>query len=141
MLDFATYQPELIKKAVSGMVLNVAESVAIVLVVVMLLLGLRTGLIVGSFIPLVMLFGILTMYALGIDMERMSLATMIIALGMFVDNAIVVSDDIKVNMETGMASQGSRFKNRQLACAAPADQYADDCFRLRADSASNRFNG
>ena len=102
VLDFATYQPELIKKAVSGMVLNVAESVAIVLVVVMLLLGLRTGLIVGSFIPLVMLFGILTMYALGIDMERMSLATMIIALGMFVDNAIVVSDDIKVNMETGM---------------------------------------
>ena len=101
-LEFATYQPELIKKAVSGMVINVIESVAIVLVVVMLLLGLRTGLIVGSFIPLVMLFGVLTMYALGIDLERMSLATMIIALGMFVDNAIVVSDDIKVNMETGM---------------------------------------
>jgi multidrug efflux pump subunit AcrB len=102
VLEFATYQPELIIKAVSGMVVNVVESVAIVLVVVMLLLGLRTGLIVGSFIPLVMLFGVLTMYALGIDMERMSLATMIIALGMFVDNAIVVSDDIKVNMETGM---------------------------------------
>ncbi|MBW2555969.1 MAG: efflux RND transporter permease subunit [Deltaproteobacteria bacterium] len=101
-LDFATFQPELIKKSVRGMVVNVIESVAIVLVVVMLLLGFRTGLIVGSFIPLVMLFGILTMYALGIDMERMSLATMIIALGMFVDNAIVVSDDIKVNMETGM---------------------------------------
>ncbi|MGD9236841.1 MAG: efflux RND transporter permease subunit, partial [Desulfobacterales bacterium] len=100
-LDFATFQPELIEKAVSGMVLNVVESVAIVLVVVMLLLGLRTGLIVGSFIPLVMLFGILVMYALGIDMERMSLATMIIALGMFVDNAIVVSDDIKVNLENG----------------------------------------
>jgi multidrug efflux pump subunit AcrB len=88
----------------------VAESVAIVLVVVMLLLGLRTGLIVGSFIPLVMLFGILTMYALGIDMERMSLATMIIALGMFVDNAIVVSDDIKVNMETGMARKEAVLK-------------------------------
>ncbi len=101
-LEFATFQPELIKKSVRGMVVNVVESVAIVLVVVMLLLGFRTGLIVGSFIPLVMLFGILTMYALGIDMERMSLATMIIALGMFVDNAIVVSDDIKVNMETGM---------------------------------------
>ena len=101
-LEFATFQPELIKKSVRGMVVNVVESVGIVLVVVMLLLGFRTGLIVGSFIPLVMLFGILTMYALGIDMERMSLATMIIALGMFVDNAIVVSDDIKVNMETGM---------------------------------------
>jgi len=109
-LEFATYQPELIQKAVSGMVINVIESVAIVLGVVMLLLGLRTGLIVGSFIPQVMLFGVLTMYALGIDMERMSLATMIIALGMFVDNAIVVSDDIKVNMETGMARKDAVLK-------------------------------
>jgi multidrug efflux pump subunit AcrB len=109
-LDFATYQPELIKKSVSGMVVNVIESVAIVLVVVMLLLGFRTGLIVGSFIPLVMLFGLLVMYALGIDMERMSLATMIIALGMFVDNAIVVSDDIKVNLEGGMARKDAVLK-------------------------------
>ena len=110
-LDFATYQPELVKKSVSGMVINVIESVAIVLVVVMLLLGFRTGLIVGSFIPLVMLFGVLVMYALGIDMERMSLATMIIALGMFVDNAIVVSDDIKVNLESGMPRKDAVIKS------------------------------
>jgi multidrug efflux pump subunit AcrB len=109
-LEFATYQPELIESAVSGMVINVIESVAIVLVVVMLLLGFRTGLIVGSFIPLVMLFGLLVMYALGIDMERMSLATMIIALGMFVDNAIVVSDDIKVNLEKGLARKDAVLK-------------------------------
>jgi multidrug efflux pump subunit AcrB len=109
-LDFATYQPELVKKSVNGMVINVVESVAIVLVVVMLLLGFRTGLIVGSFIPLVMLFGILVMYMLGIDLERMSLATMIIALGMFVDNAIVVSDDIKVNLESGMARKDAVLK-------------------------------
>jgi len=109
-LDFATYQPELIKKSVNGMVLNVIESVAIVLVVVILLLGFRTGLIVGSFIPLVMLFGLLVMYALGIDMERMSLATMIIALGMFVDNAIVVSDDVKVNLEKGMKRKDAVIK-------------------------------
>jgi multidrug efflux pump subunit AcrB len=110
VLEFATYQPALIKKAVNGMVINVAESVGIVLVVVMLLLGFRTGLIVGSFIPLVMLFGVLTMYALGIDMERMSLATMIIALGMFVDNAIVVSDDIKMNLETGLPRKDAVIK-------------------------------
>ncbi|MGD9241611.1 MAG: efflux RND transporter permease subunit, partial [Desulfobacterales bacterium] len=109
-LEFATYQPELINKAVNGMVINVIEAVGIVLFVVMLLLGFRTGLIVGSFIPLVMLFGILTMYALGIDMERMSLATMIIALGMFVDNAIVVSDDIKVNLEAGMERKEAVLK-------------------------------
>ncbi|MDQ1333648.1 MAG: hypothetical protein QG552_598, partial [Thermodesulfobacteriota bacterium] len=111
VLEFATYQPELIRASVNGMVVNVIESVAIVLGVVMLLLGLRSGLIVGSFIPLVMLFGFLMMYALGIDMERMSLATMIIALGMFVDNAIVVSDDIKVNMETGMDRRDAVLKS------------------------------
>ena len=109
-LDFSTFQPELIKKSVRGMVVNVVESVTIVLVMVMLLLGLRTGLIVGSFIPLVMLFGVLMMSALGIDMERMSLATMIIALGMFVDNAIVVSDDIKVNLESGMSRKEAALK-------------------------------
>jgi multidrug efflux pump subunit AcrB len=110
VLQFATFQPELIKKSVDGMVVNVSQSVTIVLVVVMLLLGIRTGLIVGSFIPLVMLCGILTMFALGIDMERMSLATMIIALGMFVDNAIVVSDDIKVNLESGMPRKEAVLK-------------------------------
>ncbi len=109
-LDFATYQPDLINKSVSGMVLNVIESIVIVLVVVMLLLGFRTGMIVGSFIPLVMLFGILMMYMVGIDMERMSLATMIIALGMFVDNAIVVSDEIKVNLESGMSRKDAVLK-------------------------------
>jgi len=109
-LEFATFQPELIQKSVKGMVNNVIASVVIVLVVVMLLLGLRTGLIVGSFIPMVMLFGILTMYFLGIDLERMSLATMIIALGMFVDNAIVVSDDIKVNLESGMGRKEAALK-------------------------------
>jgi multidrug efflux pump subunit AcrB len=110
VLDFATFQPELIKKSVRGMVINVVQSVCIVLIMVMLLLGLRTGLIVGSFIPLVMLFGVLMMSALGIDLERMSLATMIIALGMFVDNAIVVSDDIKVNLESGMQRKEAALK-------------------------------
>jgi multidrug efflux pump subunit AcrB len=100
-LDFATFQPELIKKSVNGMMVNVIESVLIVLGVVMLLLGVRTGLIVGSFIPLVMLYGILVMSIMGINIQRMSLATMIIALGMFVDNAIVVSDDIKVRLAAG----------------------------------------
>jgi multidrug efflux pump subunit AcrB len=115
-LDFATYQPELIKKSVNGMVINVAESVCIVLVVVMLLLGFRTGLIVGSFIPLVMLFGIVMMKMLGIEMQRMSLATMIIALGMFVDNAIVVADEIKVNLEGGMERRDAVLKaGRSLA--------------------------
>ena len=110
-LDFATFQPELITKAVNGMVSNVLQSVGIVLVVVMIMLGFRTGLIVGSFIPFVMLFGVVMMSVLNIEMQRISLATMIIALGMFVDNAIVVSDDIKVNLESGMNRKDAVIKS------------------------------
>ena len=115
-LDFATFQPELISKAVNGMVSNVVQSVGIVLVVVMIMLGFRTGLIVGSFIPLVMLFGVVMMSVLNVEMQRISLATMIIALGMFVDNAIVVSDDIQVNMKSGMDRKDAVIKSgRSLA--------------------------
>ncbi|MBW2010777.1 MAG: efflux RND transporter permease subunit, partial [Deltaproteobacteria bacterium] len=109
-LDFATFQPDLIRKSVKGMVVNVIQSVGIVLLMVMLLLGFRTGLIVGSFIPLVMLFGIVMMSVFNIEMQRMSLATMIIALGMFVDNAIVVADDIKVNLESGINRKDAVLK-------------------------------
>jgi len=115
-LDFATFQPELISKSVNGMVSNVVQSVGIVLVVVMIMLGFRTGLIVGSFIPLVMLFGVVMMSVLNVEMQRISLATMIIALGMFVDNAIVVSDDIQVNLESGMDRKDAVIKSgRSLA--------------------------
>jgi multidrug efflux pump subunit AcrB len=110
-LDFATFQPELISKSVNGMVSNVLQSVAIVVTVVMILLGLRTGLIVGSFIPFVMLFGVLMMGTFNIEMQRISLATMIIALGMFVDNAIVVSDSVKVNMESGLDRREAVLKS------------------------------
>ena len=115
-LDFATFQPELITKSVNGMVSNVVQSVGIVLVVVMIMLGFRTGLIVGSFIPLVMLFGVVMMSVLNVEMQRISLATMIIALGMFVDNAIVVSDDIKMNLESRMDRKEAVIKSgRSLA--------------------------
>jgi multidrug efflux pump subunit AcrB len=99
--DYATYQPDLINASVNGMVINVIETIVIVLVVVMLFLGIRIGLIVGSFVPLVMLLGIVVMSLYDIEMQRMSLASMIIALGMLVDNGIVVAEDIKSRMEIG----------------------------------------
>jgi multidrug efflux pump subunit AcrB len=100
--DFATYQPELINEAVSSMVTNVIQSLVIVLVVVVILLGFRTGMIVGSFIPLVMLSGLIGMAFMGVEMQRMSLAAMIIALGMLVDNGICVAEEITTRMQMGM---------------------------------------
>ncbi len=101
VLDFATYQPDLVQKAVDGALLNVYQTLVIVLVVVMLFLGLRTGLIVGSFVPLTMLLGLVVMGVIGVDLQRMSIASMIIALGMLVDNAIVVAEDIRSRLEQG----------------------------------------
>jgi len=99
--EFATFQPVLIKAAVNNMVGNVIGSLVIVLVIVVIMLGLRTGLIVGSFIPLVMLTGLIVMKYYDIEMQRLSLAAMIIALGMLVDNGICVAEEITTRMQLG----------------------------------------
>lgn len=103
VFEYASYQPELIEEAVSGAVSNVYQTLAIVLVVVMFFLGVKTGLIVGSFVPLTMLLGIIVMRLFEVELQRMSIAAMIIALGLLVDNGIVVAEDIRVRMERGAA--------------------------------------
>lgn len=102
VLDYATFQPDLIEVAVDDAVNNVYQTLAIVLIVVMVFLGLRTGLIVGSFVPLTMLFGIIAMSRLGVEFQRMSIAAMIIALGLLVDNGIVVAEDIRTRLQNGV---------------------------------------
>ncbi len=101
VLDYATFQPDLVVVAVDGALSNVYQTLAIVLVVVMLFLGLRTGLIVGSFVPITMLLGLLMMAPIGIELERVSIISAIVALGMLVDNAIVVAEDIRSRLERG----------------------------------------
>lgn len=100
-LEYATFQPDLVENAVNGAVSNLLQTLAIVLLVVVLFLGIRTGLIVGSFVPLTMLFGLIGMSIWGVELQRMSIATMIIALGLMVDNAIVVAENIRNRIERG----------------------------------------
>lgn len=102
VLEYATFQPDLIEASVQGAISNVYQTLAIVLAVVMLFLGVRTGLIVGSFVPMTMLLGIIVMSLLGVELQRMSIAAMIIALGLLVDNGIVVAEDIRVRLERGV---------------------------------------
>lgn len=101
VVDYATFQPDLIEESVQSAVSNVYQTLAIVLVVVMLFLGLRTGLIVGSFVPLTMLLVVIVMGMFDIEMQRMSIAATIIALGLLVDNGVVVAEDIRVRLESG----------------------------------------
>jgi multidrug efflux pump len=101
VFDYATFQPDLIAESVNGAVSNVYQTLAIVLAVVMVFLGLRTGLIVGFFVPLTMLLGVIVMRLAEVELQRMSIAATIIALGLLVDNAIVVAEDIRTRLERG----------------------------------------
>ncbi len=100
-LDYATYQPPLIKAAVEGAVTNLLQTLVIVLVVVVLFLGVRTGLIVGSFVPMTMLMSMAIMRTADIELQRMSIAALIISLGMLVDNGIVIAEDIRTRLQNG----------------------------------------
>jgi multidrug efflux pump len=101
VLEFATFQPDLVEAAVNSATSNVYQTLVIVLVVVMLFLGIRTGFIVGAIVPLSMLFGILVMRFFDIELQRVSIAAMIIALGLLVDNGIVVAEDIRRRVDHG----------------------------------------
>ncbi len=100
-LHIATKQAEQVAKAVYGVTQNVLQTLLIVLVVVMLFLGVRTGLIVGSVVPAVMLLSLAVMNFSGITLQRMSLATLMIALGLLVENGIVIAEDFRQRLERG----------------------------------------
>ena len=100
-LEYATFQPDLVLIAVNGALSTVFQTVVIVLVVVMLSLGLRSGLIVGAYLVTNMLLGLVVMRLAGVELERVSISSVIIALGMLVDNGIVVTEDLRTRFEIG----------------------------------------
>ena len=89
---------------------NLMQSIAIVLVVMLIFLGFRTGLVVASLIPLVTIMTLLIMGVVEIGLNQVSLAALIMALGMMVDNAIVVSESIMVKMEQGTPAKNRRYR-------------------------------
>ncbi len=95
------FQPTLVERKVNDFVESVLQAVAIVLVVMLLTLGLRTGLVVATLVPATMIIAMWGMSMLDIQLDQMSLAGLIIALGLLVDNAIVISESIMVRMASG----------------------------------------
>ena len=102
-IDYATYQPELVKQSVDSAVTNLYQTIAVVLAVVIIFLGLRTGLVVGAIVPFTILMSLVIMYQLDIDLQRMSIAAIIISLGLLVDNGIVIAEDMRSRMDNGVA--------------------------------------
>ena len=99
--ELVAFQPNIVQRKVDEFASNVTQAILIVLLVMLIMMGFRTGLVVASLIPSAMLMALFIMSMMNIGLNQMSLASLIIALGMLVDNAIVMSESIMVRMAAG----------------------------------------
>ncbi len=95
-------QSDQVSASINNFIVNLAEAVAIVIIVLLIFMGMRSALIIGAALVLSVLGAFIIMKMQGVMLERISLGALVIALGMLVDNAIVVIDGIMIRFEKGM---------------------------------------
>jgi multidrug efflux pump subunit AcrB len=95
-------QSQAVTTAINSFLVSLLQAVAIVVVVLLLFMGLRSGLLIGFILFLTIAGSFIVMPQMGVMLERISLGALIIALGMLVDNAIVVVDGMLVKMQQGV---------------------------------------
>ena len=100
-LDIIYDQPTEVDQSVSGFVTNTVEALIIVVVVLLAFMGLRVGLIIGAVLMITVAGTLALMHMYGIELQRISLGALIIALGMLVDNAIVVAEGMMIRIKRG----------------------------------------
>lgn len=100
-------QSDAVTTAISGFVSSLAQAVVIVIVVLLFFMGLRSGLLIGFVLALTIAATFIFLGPQGVALERISLGALIIALGMLVDNAIVVVDGVLVRLEKGMSAEAA----------------------------------
>lgn len=111
-IGIVSYQSETVHNAISRFIINLLESVAIVIGVLLLTMGMRSGLLIGGGLVLSILGTLIVMMFMGIDLQRTSLGALIIAMGMLVDNSIVVTEGSLVRLQMG--------EDRKTAAISPA---------------------
>jgi multidrug efflux pump subunit AcrB len=100
-LNVVSHQADAVTTAIDGFLISLVEAVAIVIVVLFFFMGMRSGLIIGTVLVITIMGTFIFMKMFDITLERISLGALIIALGMLVDNAIVVTDGMQVRMAKG----------------------------------------
>lgn len=110
------YQPERVGSSLGTFVINLIESVIIVVLILMIAMGFKSGVIIGISLVITVFGSFLFLYSAGGTMQRVSLAAFVLAMGMLVDNAIVIIDGILVDLKAG--------KNRMEAMTAIGRQTA-----------------
>lgn len=103
-IDKVWFQARLVRTNVDNFVSNLLQAVGIVVLVMVIALGLRTGLVVASLIPSAIIITFFAMQLVGITINQISLAALIISLGLLVDNAIVMVESILVKREQGVGA-------------------------------------
>lgn len=96
-------QPGQVDKSVNDFLISLAQAIGIVIVVLLLTMGLRSGILMSGILLLTILGTFIIMNIYAIDLHRISLGALIIALGMLVDNAIVITDGILIGLKRGLS--------------------------------------
>ncbi|QGH66717.1 MMPL family transporter [Xanthomonas oryzae pv. oryzicola] len=96
-----SFQADVVEREMGKMHHVMGETIVIVMAVVMLFLGWRTGLIVGAIVPLTIFASLIVMRALDVELQTVSIAAIILALGLLVDNGIVIAEDIERRLVAG----------------------------------------
>jgi multidrug efflux pump subunit AcrB len=115
-IDFATYQAEQVRSSVNSALSNVAQTFVVVGALVIVFLGLRAGLVAAMIVPFAVMFSVIGMRVFGIAIEQVSIAAIIIALGLLVDNGVVMVEDIMSRIDLGAPAKD--------AALAAGQQYA-----------------
>jgi multidrug efflux pump subunit AcrB len=108
------WMSDIVDEAINNFLVSFAQAVGIVLVILTVFMGWRMGIIIGSSLILTILASFMFMAVIGIDLQRMSLGALIIALGMMVDNAIVVADGMVVRLQQGMERKQAAIEAADL---------------------------
>lgn len=100
-LEKTAFQTDIVNDNIKGFTSSIAQAITIVGGVLILFLGLRTGLIIAASIPIIIALTLVVMGWLGMSIDKVSLAGLIIALGLMVDNGIVISEAIQKRLQAG----------------------------------------
>lgn len=100
--SFSTYQETNVTTSINGALSNVAQTFGVVVLVMLVFLGLRAALIIAAIVPFTVTFALIGMGYLEIDLQQISIAAVIISLGLLVDNGLVVVEDIQGKIARGI---------------------------------------
>lgn len=98
---FSTYQETAVTKSINAAIMNVLQTLVVVMLVMLVFLGLRVAFIIVCIVPFTLMFALLWMPQIGVDLHQISIAAVIISLGLLVDNGLVVVEDIQNRVAAG----------------------------------------